>query len=336
MSIRAFISGCASTALNDAEIKFFAKNQPWGLILFKRNCESPEQIRSLTTKFRSAVGRKDAPVFIDQEGGRVQRLNQPLWRKYPAAQEFGRLFSRSPILAFRTARNAGRLMAEELEELGITASCLPVLDVPQPGSHDVIGNRAYGLRPEVIISLANAHMSGLMEGGILPVMKHIPGHGRSTVDSHLALPIVSASRAELEQFDFMPFSALANCPMAMTAHVIYTSLDSESPATLSRKIVREVIRKTIGFTGLLMTDDLSMKALGGTFAEKCERALNAGCDMLLHCGGDMSEMEQVAASAGALEGKAMRRAKQALKARRKPLPYDKKAALKDLEAILSV
>ena len=336
MSIRAFISGCASTALNDAEIKFFAKNQPWGLILFKRNCESPEQIRSLTTKFRSAVGRKDAPVFIDQEGGRVQRLNQPLWRKYPAAQEFGRLFSRSPILAFRTARNAGRLMAEELEELGITASCLPVLDVPQPGSHDVIGNRAYALRPEVIISLANAHMSGLMEGGILPVMKHIPGHGRSTVDSHLALPIVSASRAELEQFDFMPFSALANCPMAMTAHVIYTSLDSESPATLSRKIVREVIRKTIGFTGLLMTDDLSMKALGGTFAEKCERALNAGCDMLLHCGGGMSEMEQVAASAGALEGKAMRRAKQALKARRKPLPYDKKAALKDLEAILSV
>ena len=336
MAIRAYISGCASVALNDAETKFFAKTMPWGLILFKRNCESPEQLKALTSQFRAAVGRKDAPVFIDQEGGRVQRLNQPLWRKYPAAQEFGRLLSRSPILAFRTARNSGRLMAEELEDAGITASCLPVLDVPQPGSHDVIGNRAYALRPEAVIGLANAHMAGLMEGGVLPVMKHIPGHGRSTVDSHMDLPIVSASRAELEQFDFMPFTALASCPMAMTAHVIYSALDAENPATLSRKIIREVIRKTIGFSGLLMTDDLSMKALGGTFAEKCERALSAGCDMLLHCGGDMGEMEQVAASAGALDGKAMRRAKQALKARRKPLPYDKKAALKDLEAILSV
>ncbi len=336
MPIRAFISGCATHLLTETETHFFAQSNPWGLILFKRNCESPEQIKALILQFRAAVGRKDAPVFIDQEGGRVQRLNPPMWRKYPAAQEFGRLFSRSPILAFRTARNAGRLMAEELEELGITASCLPVLDVPQPGSHDVIGNRAYALRPEVVIALSNAHMAGLMAGGVLPVMKHIPGHGRSTVDSHMALPIVSASRAELEQFDFMPFTALANCPMAMTAHVIYSALDAHNPATLSRKIIREVIRKTIGFSGLLMTDDLSMKALGGTFAEKCERALSAGCDMLLHCGGDMGEMEQVAASAGKLEGKAMRRAKQALKARRKPLPYDKKAALKDLEAILSV
>ena len=335
MSIRAFISGCASLSLSSAETEFFSKVNPWGLILYKRNCDSPDQIKSLTSQFRAAVKRKDAPVFIDQEGGRVQRLNQPHWRKYPSADVFGKLYSRSPILALRSARNAGRLMAEELEELGITSSCLPVLDVPQPGSHDVIGNRAYGLRPEVVVALAHAHMAGLMEGGILPVMKHIPGHGRSTVDSHHNLPIVKASRAELEGFDFLPFTALADCPMAMTAHVVYTALDADNPATLSRKIIREVIRKTIGFTGLLMTDDLSMKALGGSFAEKCERALNAGCDMLLHCGGDMGEMEQVAAAAGPLGGKAMRRAKQALKARRKPLPYDKKAALKDLEASLS-
>ena len=335
MSIRAFISGCATTALSESETKFFATTQPWGLILFKRNCESPTQIKDLTAQFRSAVGRKDAPVFIDQEGGRVQRLSQPHWRRYPSALEFGKLHSRCPILAFRTARSSGRLMAEELEEIGITSSCLPVLDVPQPGSHDVIGNRAYALRPDVAVAMARSHTAGLMEGGILPVMKHIPGHGRATVDSHLHLPIVAASRAELEQFDFLPFVAMADCPMAMTAHVIYSALDDENPATLSRKIIREVIRKTIGFNGLLMTDDLSMMALGGTFAEKCEKALHAGCDMLLHCGGDMDEMEQVAAFAGALEGKAMRRAKQALKARRKPLPYDKKAALKDLEAILS-
>ena len=335
MSIRAFISGCAHLTLSQSEISFFGNSSPWGLILFKRNCESPEQLKLLINQFRNAVGRKDAPVFIDQEGGRVQRLSEPHWRKYPAVRAFGNLYARSPILAFRAARMSGRLMADELAELGITSSCLPVLDVPQPGSHDVIGNRAYAMRPETVVALARAHSAGLMEGGILPVIKHIPGHGRAMVDSHLNLPIVSASRAELEQFDFLPFAALADFPMAMTAHVVYTSLDANNPATTSRKIIRDVIRKTIGFNGLLMTDDLSMKALSGTFAEKCERALSAGCDMLLHCGGDMSEMEQVAASAGKLEGKAMRRAKQALKVRRKPLPYDKKAALKDLEAVLT-
>ena len=338
MAIRSFISGCAALALSQDEVKFFQKADPWGLILFKRNCESPEQIRNLTAQFRSAVGRKDAPVFIDQEGGRVQRLGPPsnYWRKYPAAMEYGKQYDRCPTLAIRTARSVGRLMADDLTEIGITSSCLPVLDVPQPGAHEVIGSRAYSMRADHIMTLARAHVVGLMEGGILPVMKHIPGHGRAEVDSHHNLPIVKAPRTDLERVDFLPFVAFADCPMAMTAHVIYEALDKDYPATLSRKIIKNVVRKLIGFEGLLITDDLSMKALQGTLPEKADMALAAGCDMLLHCNGMMSQMEEVAEAAVPLAGKAMRRAKQALRAKRKPLPYDKKRALNELEAILSV
>ena len=337
MMISAFICGCTTTSLSAAETTFFAKANPWGLILFKRNVDTPDQVRSLTAQFRGAVGRKDAPVFIDQEGGRVQRMGPPsnYWRQYPPAAAYGVLYDHCALLALRTARNVGRLMAEDMFEIGISSSCLPVLDVPQTGAHDVIGNRAYATRMEHVMILARSHMVGLMEGGVLPVMKHIPGHGRSMVDSHKDLPIVKATRRELEMVDFPPFTAFSDCPMAMTAHVIYEALDPLNPATLSRKIVGDVIRKTMNFQGLLITDDLSMKALGGTFADKSRRALAAGCDMLLHCNGVLSEMEEVADAAGALSGKSMRRAKQALKARRKPLPYDKKAALKDLEAILT-
>ncbi len=335
LKLRALITGCASVSLSHAEVQLFSQSNPWGLILFKRNCESPDQIKSLIASFRAAVGRSDAPVFVDQEGGRVQRLGPPHWRKYPEARALGQLYNINPSLALRTARNLGRLMAQELEEVGFTASCLPVLDVPQPGAHDVIGNRAYDLRPERIMVLANAHMAGLMDGGILPVMKHIPGHGRSTVDSHHNLPVINASRLELESHDFIPFTGLASCPMAMTAHVIYASIDNAAPATLSRKVVRHVIRRVIGFNGLLMTDDLSMKALSGTFAEKAAKAYEAGCDMLLHCNGVMSEMEEVAAHAVELSAKTARRAKTALKLRRKPQPFDEKQALGDLEAVMS-
>jgi beta-N-acetylhexosaminidase len=337
MTVKALINGCASTTLDAAETEFFKKQNPWGLILFKRNCEDPKQILELTKQFRSAVKRKDAPVFIDQEGGRVQRLgpSQGHWRKYPEAQAYGKLYERSPVLALRIARSVGRLMAEDLYDIGITSSCLPVLDVPQVGAHDVIGNRAYSNRIENIMALARAHTAGLMEGGVLPVMKHIPGHGRSTVDSHHDLPVVTARRSELEQVDFPPFAAFADLPMAMTAHVIFESIDDKNPATLSRKVIRDVIRKVINFQGLLMTDDLSMKALGGSFAEKAERATDAGCDMLLHCNGVMDEMQEVAAAAPLLESKAMRRAKQALKSRRKPQAYDQKTALKDLAAIMT-
>lgn len=337
MSIKAFISGCAGVSLTADEVAFFSKAKPWGLILFKRNCDSPEQIGALTKHFKAVVGRKNAPVFIDQEGGRVQRLGPPSphWRQYPDAAAFGKQYDRWPLLALRSARSIGRLMADDLTEIGITASCLPVLDVPQPGSHNVIGSRAYSMRMEQVMALARMHTVGLMEGGVLPVMKHIPGHGRAEVDSHHDLPIVKATRGELELVDFPPFVAFADCPMAMTAHVVYEALDKNNPATLSRKIVKEVIRKLIGFNGLLITDDLSMKALGGTFQQKVERAHYAGCDVVLHCNGVLAEMEEVAANAGVLEGKAMRRAKLALKSKRKPVPYDKKQALNDLEAILS-
>lgn len=334
--IGAFISGCSGPVLSIAERDFFARTNPWGLILFKRNCETPDQLKTLTSAFRAAVGRKNAPVFIDQEGGRVQRLGPPsnAWRRYPAAQAYGEAFDVSALAGLRAARNVGRLMAEDLIAAGITANCVPVLDVPQPGAHEIVGNRAYSDRIEAIMALARAHAAGFVDGGVLPVIKHIPGHGRAKADSHLELPVVDAKRAELEAVDFPPFAAMADAPMAMTAHVVYTALDKSAPATLSRKVISGVIRKQIGFRGLLMTDDLSMKALTGSYAEKTARALEAGCDIVLHCNGQMDQMEEVAAAAGVLKGKALARAKAALKTARKPQPFDRAQALKDLAAVL--
>ena len=319
------------------ELEFFRETNPWGLILFRRNCETPEQLRALTAAFRGAVGRSNAPVFIDQEGGRVQRLGPPLdaWRKYPPARDYGKLYERDPLGALRSARQIGRLMAEDLIGAGITANCLPVLDVPQVNSHDVIGDRAYSDGGERIMVLARAHAAGFIDGGVLPVIKHIPGHGRATADSHHDLPVVEATADELRSIDFPPFAAFADAPMAMTAHVIFTAFDKENPATLSPTIVKKVIRQQIGFGGLLMTDDLSMKALSGSMAEKTERALAAGCDVVLHCNGAMAEMKQVARAAGVLRGKPLRRARMALKAARRPQAFDRKAALKDLEALVS-
>ncbi|MCA3560994.1 MAG: beta-N-acetylhexosaminidase [Aestuariivirga sp.] len=334
--VGAFISGCSGPVLSPAERDFFARANPWGLILFKRNCETPDQLKALTGAFRAAVGRRNAPVFIDQEGGRVQRLGPPsnAWRRYPAARAYGEAFNASALQGLRAARNVGRLMAEDLVAAGITANCVPVLDVPQPDAHEIVGNRAYSDRIEAIMALARAHAAGFADGGVLPVVKHIPGHGRARADSHLELPVVDASRAELEAFDFPPFAAMADAPMAMTAHVVYTALDKTAPATLSKKVISSVIRGQIGFRGLLMTDDLSMKALSGSYAEKTQRALAAGCDVVLHCNGDMAQMEEVAAAAGVLKGKSLARAKEALKAARKPQPFDRKQALKDLAAVL--
>ena len=337
MTIGAAIFGCAGLSLTAAETKFFCEFNPWGLIVFKRNCETPEQLRALTASFRSAVGRKDAPVFIDQEGGRVQRLGPPSnsWRKYPAGCKYGVLYERDPLLAFRAARHVGRLMAEDLMAVGINADCVPVLDVPQADGHQIIGDRAYSLNAERVIMLARAHIAGFADGGVLPVIKHIPGHGRARADSHLALPIVDAMRKELEAIDFLPFAAHADAPMAMTAHVIYTALDKNAPATTSKKVIN-IIRKEIGFRGLLMTDDLSMKALSGTFTEKVNASVAAGCDIVLHCNGEMDEMQEIAAAAGALKSKALRRARAATKSSRKPQPFDRKAALKDLETLMAL
>jgi beta-N-acetylhexosaminidase len=335
MTIKAFISGCSGLALSAEERAFFRAENPWGLILFRRNCETPQQLRELTAAFRDAVGRKNAPVFIDQEGGRVQRLGPPSnsWRKYPSARGFSLLYARAPLEALRAARNLGRMMAEDMMDCGITADCLPVLDVPYPGTHDVIGDRAYSMKIEEVIALARAHTAGLMDGGVLPVMKHIPGHGRAMVDSHHDLPVVNATREELYSADFVPFAALADLPMAMTAHVVYTAIDKKAPATLSKLLIRSVIRNQIGFQGLLMTDDLSMKALSGGMAEKCRNAINAGCDMLLHCNGKMDEMTEVASAAPALKARAMSRARAALKCARKPLRFDRKQAERDWEAV---
>jgi beta-N-acetylhexosaminidase len=335
--IGAFISGCLGPALSASERAFFAHTNPFGLILFRRNCETPDQLKRLTDEFRTAVGRKNAPVFIDQEGGRVQRLGPPsnAWRQYPPARAYGEAYARDPLTALRSARNVGRLMAEDLIAAGITANCVPVLDVPQPGAHEIIGSRAYSDQIERIMALARAHAAGFADGGVMPVIKHIPGHGRARADSHLELPVVEASRAELKAVDFPPFAAFADAPMGMTAHVVYTALDKDAPATLSRKVISSVIRKEIGFRGLLMTDDLSMKALSGSYAERTGRALAAGCDVVLHCNGEMAEMGEVAAAAGTLRGKALARARAALKTARKPQPFDRKQAVKDLETLLA-
>jgi len=334
-TVSALIVGCAGTSLTDGEVAFLQRYNPWGLIVFKRNCESPEQLKRLTTAFRDAVGRRNAPVFIDQEGGRVQRMGPPsnVWRKYPPARLYGALYERDMVTGLRAPRNVGRLRAADLIEAGVTCDCVPVLDVPQPGSHEIISDRAYAITPERVALLARAHIAGLIDGGVLPVMKHIPGHGRARVDSHVSLPVVEAPMAELNAVDFLPFAAFADAPMAMTAHVVYTDIDPAEPATLSRKVISKVIRKAIGFDGLLMTDDLSMKALGGSFTDKVKRALAAGCDIVLHCNGNMAEMTEVAEAAGALKGRALTRARRALKSQRKPGKFDRRAALKDLERL---
>ena len=335
--IGAFVAGCAGASLTPQETAFFTEANPWGLIVFRRNCETPEQLKALTSAFRTAVGRRNAPVLIDQEGGRVQRMGPPSnsWRKYPAARRYGELFLRDAVAGLRSARHVGQLMAADLAEAGITVDCVPVLDVPQQGSHDIISDRAYGLTPEQVIMLGRAHMAGLGDGGVLPVMKHIPGHGRARVDSHVGLPVVEASRSELEAVDFPPFAAFSDVPMAMSAHVVYTAYDRDNPATLSKKVISKVIRGLIGFDGLLMTDDLSMKALSGSLTEKIQRALAAGCDMVLHCNGILDEMREVAAAAGPLKGKAAGRARTALRYARKPRRFDRRAALKDLALLES-
>jgi beta-N-acetylhexosaminidase len=335
MPIGAFISGCAGLELNANEEAFFRDVQPWGLILFKRNIDAPDQVKALTERFRQIVGRRNAPVLVDQEGGRVQRMGQPHWRKYPAARRYGERYETDPMGAMRAARLTAQLIADDLTSVGINVDCLPVLDVPAAGSHDVIGDRAYSTSTEKVIVLARQAMTGLMAGGVLPVIKHIPGHGQANVDSHLTVPVVTAGRKQLETGDFLPFAAFSDAPLAMTGHVVYQAIDRDNPATLSRKVVR-LIRKQIGFEGLLMTDDLSMKALAGDMAERVRRALAAGCDMMLHCNGDFTEMQAVAGAAGELKGRARMRARSALKQLRKPTKFDKKLAAKELDQLLLV
>ncbi len=291
---RAFITGCMGQELSRSEIAFFRESRPFGLILFERNCASPEQVRRLTDAFRGCVGREDAPVLIDQEGGRVIRLKPPYWRQYAPAAQIGRLFERDHEKGLELAGVFGRLLAAELRPLGVNVNCVPLLDVPAAGAHDIIGARAFSEHVEIIISLGKALAEGLMQAGCLPVIKHIPGHGRAGCDSHEDLPVVNASAAELEASDFAPFAALKNCIFAMTAHVVYLAYDKQNPATVSRTVIEKVIRGKIGFGNLLMSDDLSMKALKGSLASRSRAVFAAGCDLALHCNGEMGEMLEVA------------------------------------------
>lgn len=311
MSVSSLIVGVSGLVLTSEEQSFLKECNPWGLILFRRNIDHPEQVLALTESFRSCVGRHDAPVLVDQEGGRVQRLGPPHWPAYPTGDVYGRLALKDLAQGREAVRLGARLIAHDLHALGITVDCLPVLDVPVKGAHDVIGDRAYGLDPVLVGLMGRSACEGLLAGGVLPVIKHIPGHGRAGADSHLDLPIVTASKARLAQ-DFTPFQLNADMPLAMTAHVVYTALDRTAPATTSRKVIRGTIRKTIGFDGLLMSDDVSMQALSGTLAQRAEASLKAGCDIVLHCNGKMEEMIEVASVTPKLAGRALGRAKTAL------------------------
>ncbi len=325
MAARAFITGLAGLELSTNEHAFLRATLPWGLIIFRRNVSTPAQVRALIGSFREAVDA-EAPVLVDQEGGRVQRLGPPHWPIYPPGAHYGELYDREPAAGLATARLAGHLIAADLRPLGIDVDCLPLADVPVTGGDPVIGDRAYGNEPGKVAAIAGAIAQGLMAGGVLPVLKHLPGHGRATADSHHKLPAVETDRATLERTDFAAFRALASLPLGMTAHVVFSAIDPVAPATTSVTMVRQVIRGFIGFQGLLMSDDISMRALSGSIAERSRAALAAGCDLVLHCNGNLTEMSQVADAVPELAGDAARRANDALALRKAPEEFDVEAA----------
>jgi beta-N-acetylhexosaminidase len=331
--MRAFITGLAGPALTDAERAFLRDAQPWGLIVFRRNVADPGTLARLIEESRATLGRP-APVLIDQEGGRVQRLRPPHWPKYPPAAAYGALYDKDREAGLAAARLGARLIAADLSAVGIDVDCAPVADVPVAGADAVIGDRAFGSDPQKVAALAGAFAEGLADGGVLPVLKHMPGHGRATADSHQRLPVVTAEKAELEASDFAAFAPLAGLPLAMTAHVVFTALDPIAPATTSAVIVHEVIRGSIGFQGLLMSDDVSMGALSGPLGERTRAMLAAGCDVALHCNGNMDEMLQVAAAAPLLAGEARRRAEAALACRKPAAPVDLVAKRAEFAALM--
>ena len=329
---RAIVLGCAGPTLTADERALFAAVQPLGFILFGRNCERPDQVSRLVADLRAAVGRDAAPVLIDQEGGRVQRLGPPHWRAAPPAAAFGALADRNR--AREATRLNARLIAHDLAALGIDVDCAPVLDVPATGADAVIGDRAFGPDPAVVADLGRAFAAGLVAGGVAPVIKHVPGHGRAEADSHRALPVVAAPREALARSDFAPFRALADAPWAMTAHVVYAALD-DRPATLSPTVIAEVIRGEIGFSGALLGDDLSMAALTGRLEDRAAAALAAGCDAVLHCTGDLAEMRRLAAAVGRLSPPAAERVARALAARRPAEPFDPASGARRLAALMA-
>jgi len=330
---RALVLGCAGERLTAEECRLFANVDPVGFVLFRRNCKEPDQVRALVAEMRDAVGRADAPVLIDQEGGRVARLQPPHWRKYPAAAQIGAL---PDPLSEEAARLGARLIADDLATLGIDVDALPVLDLPAAGADPVIGDRAYDSDPARVARLGRAACEGLLQGGVLPIIKHIPGHGRSQVDSHRDLPRVEASRDELAKTDFAQFLTLGAMPWAMTAHIVYTAIDANMPATFSAAIIDGIIRRHIGFDGILISDDISMGALQGSLAERTRRALAAGCDLALHCNGVLTEMEEVADAAAPLTAEAQARLARDEALRRHSMqPFDRAAAEARFSQLLS-
>lgn len=333
MSDLAVILGLEGPKLLDTERAFFRDINPWGFILFARNIETPQQVMQLTASIFECVGR-ECLIFIDQEGGRVQRLRPPHWPDYPSGARLASGYDVSRTNRRRAVYLHHRLIADDLRTIGINANCAPVLDIPQPGADAIISDRAFGENVHQIIDLADAAMTGLMEGGVAPVIKHIPGHGRALVDSHLALPKVDTNLEILRETDFAPFKALAMAPMAMTAHIVYEAVDKSAPLTLSACAIKSIIRDHIGYDGLLMSDDLDMKALTGTLKEKTAGALKAGCDIALHCSGDMKAMVQVAKGAKRLSGKAKERADIAVLCAKMIEAFDRKAAQDEFAALV--
>lgn len=322
---KSFIAGLAGTTLTAQEAAFLARERPAGVIVFARNVATPAQLKRLIAEARAAIAEDDILVLVDQEGGKVQRLAPPHWRKLPAAGTFaGRMTAvshTSPVIA--AARTIAELTAYDLRAVGINVNCVPCADVPVPGAHDIIGTRAYGSTPETIVPLARAVAEGHMAAGVLPVLKHLPGHGRASVDSHLALPVVDACLHDLAATDFAVFHALHDLPAAMTAHVVYTAIDAVQPATTSARVIAGIIRGEIGFAGLLISDDLSMQALKGSIGERAGAAIAAGCDLALHCNGDLAEMVEVADAVPVMRDRAYERFAQcAAIAAHKPVPFD--------------
>jgi beta-N-acetylhexosaminidase len=305
---RACILGIAGTELSNWEKGFLREADPFGFILFARNIENRDQVRALTSALREIVGNTNVPILVDQEGGRVMRLKPPHWRNIAPAGAFADLFDRNPDDAREAAYANARLMAMDLRQAGFNTTCAPVLDLRLPGMSDVIGDRSYGADVSKVVMLASAVVAGLLDGGIAPIIKHIPGHGRATVDSHKDLPIVTVSRKTLSETDFAPFAQMKDVLAAMSAHLLFTAIDNQRPGTVSPIVIDDVIRGEIGFQNLLISDDLSMEALGGSIASRTHECLRAGCDIALHCNGKRTEMEEVVSMAPVLAGSSMQRA----------------------------
>jgi beta-N-acetylhexosaminidase len=290
---RPIIIDCLAGKLTADEKALFSEIKPFGFILFKRNCENPNQLKALTDEFREVTGDEDIPILIDQEGGRVARLGPPQWRKSPSAAMIAKIYDDDPDLALTVAEANAFIMASELKEVGINVDCAPVIDLLYEGAHCVIGDRSYGAHWERVTRLGLAVAEGFLSGGVIPMIKHIPGHGRSVVDSHQSLPVVDCSLDVLRASCFKPFKKLNHLPCAMTAHIIYSDIDPTYPATLSKKVIKNIIRDEIGFTSVLISDDISMKALTGTALDNARNSIEAGCDLALYCNASFEERETV-------------------------------------------